>query len=245
MARARLRPMFTRSFAPGDGLMRGPIRVIVVGLVTTLIAGSAPAADTCYVSVFTAESVPFRSTHTHTFVVAVWVPESGPADVAHISWFPANMRQRGLTLLPEPGTNLGLADTFAVCRARGMRVSLWGPYRAEPELFDIINRQAAHLESGRVLYKPTDNVYPSDVAANCYHAIWRPVAPCRKYSGLFNCGDVTGGNTVRLFSPWLIDPCRTHDTVLEVFVPAGEPVVRRAFDDRPTRVDSIRSAVGR
>jgi hypothetical protein len=237
--------MVSRPFAPGDGLMRGPIRVIVVGLVSVLIAGSAPAADAYFVSIFTAEPVPFRSTHTHTFVVAVRVPASGPADVTHISWFPANLRQRGLTLCPEPGTNLGITDTFAICRAREMRISLWGPYRAEPELFDIIRRQAAYLESGRVLYKPTDNVYPSDVAANCYHAIWRPVAPCRKYSGLFNCGDVSGGTTVRLFRPWLIDPCQTHDAILEVFGPAGESVVRRAFDDRPRRVDSIRSAVGR
>jgi hypothetical protein len=105
--------------------------------------------------------------------------------------------------------------------------------------------QRAKLESGRVLYKPTDNVYPTDVAANCYHAIWKPVAPCRKYSGAFNCGDASGAMTVRLFTPWIIDPCVTHDALLDVVVPPGERVLRRAFDDRPGRIDAIRSARGK
>ncbi len=224
----------------------------IIGLIAALVAvaSASPAkADDHYVAIFTAESVPFRSTRTHTFVVAARIPGpvNGvpcPVEFAHISWCPASLKQRGGTLRPECGVNLPVADTFAYCRMKGMRVSCWGPYRIEPELFDIIKCQAAKLESGRVLYKPTDNFYHSDVAANCYHAIWRPIAPHKKYTGPFNCGDVSGGITVRLFTPWLIEPCTTHDWLLDAIVPKGECVVRRGFDDRPTRRDAIRSARG-
>jgi hypothetical protein len=212
----------------------------------------APAlADDHFAAVFAAETVPFRSTHTHTFVVVVRVPTAAvnglpaPVEMHHISWFPASLQLRGLTAHPERGVNLGPAETFVRCRLNGMRVSAWGPYRIAPELFELMKAQRAYLESGRVLYKPTDNVYHPDVAANCYHAIWRPIAPCRKHSGPFNCGDASGAMTVRLFSPWLICPWETHDWVLGLIVPPGEMVMRRAFDDRPRRLDAIRSARGR
>lgn len=222
---------------------------LTLGLVVALPASPAKADD-YYVAIFSAESVPFRSNQTHTFVVAARVPGAVdgvpcPVEFTHISWVPASLKIRGVTLRPECGANLPVADTFAFCRMNCMRVSCWGPYRIEPELFDIIKCQAAKLESGRVLYKPTDNFYHSDIAANCYHAIWRPIAPCKKYSGAFNCGDASGGTTVRLFTPWLCDPCSTHDWLLDAIVPKGEVVLRRSFDDRPTRRDAIRSARGR
>lgn len=195
---------------------------------------------------FAAETVPFRSIHTHTFVVVHRVPADGTAvEQHHISWFPESRRMRGLTLRPEAGVNLSLTDTFRHCREQKMRVSAWGPYRADAKLFEMMKCQRAKLEGGTVKYKPTDNFYPSDVAANCYHAIWQPVAPCRKNSGAFNCGDASGAMTVQLFRHWLRDPCQTHDAILELSVPKGETVVRRAFDDRPDRGDAIRSAVGR
>jgi hypothetical protein len=213
-----------------------------------LLAAPLPAhaADDYFVTVFAAETVPFQSKNTHMFVIIHRVPADGkPVEQHHISWFPEGRRVRGLTLRPEPGVNLPLADTFGHCRDQKMRVSAWGPYRTDPKLFEMMKCQRAKLESGTVMYKPTDNFYPSDVAANCYHAIWQPVAPCRKNSGAFNCGDASGAMTVQLFRPWLLDPCRTHDAVLELSVPKGETVVRRSFDDRPGRIDAIRSAVGR
>lgn len=208
----------------------------------------APAAraDEYVVTVFAAEAVPFEPKKTHTFVAAHRIPGGGGAVETHwISWFPECRRVRGLTLAPERGTNLSLEETFRHCRDQQMRVSVWGPYRADKELFERIKAQRAKLESGKVLYKPTDNFYPSDVACNCYHAIWQPVAPLRKCSGPFNCGDASGGTTVHLFRSWLCDPADTRDEFLDLSVPKGEPVTRRAFDARPTRADAVRSAIGR
>lgn len=203
-------------------------------------------ADDYFVTVFAAETVPFQSKHTHTFIAVHRVPAAGGVvETYSISWVPANLNVRGLTLRPEMGANLPLADTFAFCKKHCMRVSAWGPYQIQPELFELMKCQAAKLERGKVKYKPTDNLYPSNVAANCYHAIWQPIAPCRKASGPFNCGDASGAMTVQLFRKWLIDPCKTHDTILDLSVPKGETVVRRTFDDRPGRADAIRSALSK
>lgn len=220
---------------------------VSVGLVIAIVlsAPAAHAADDYFATVFAAEAVPFEPQKTHTFVVVHRIPAGGIVESHHISWFPQGRRIRGITLRPEPGTNLSLEDTFAHCRDQKMRVSVWGPYRIEPELFGLMKDQRAKLDGGTVRYKPTDNLYPSNVAANCYHAIWQPIAPCRKYSGPFNCGDASGAMTVQLFRKWLIDPCRTHDELLPLSVPKGETVLRRSFDDRPGRADAIRSAVRR
>jgi hypothetical protein len=218
---------------------------LILAIVCALTGSrTARAGVEYFVTVFAAETVPFRAKHTHTFVPVHRAPATGGAVETHsISWVPANMRPRGLTLRPEAGANLPLADTFAFCRQHCMRVSAWGPYKCDRELFELMKCQAAKLDGGTVKYKPTDNLYPSDVAANCYHAIWQPVAPCRKASGPFNCGDASGATTVQLFRKWLCDPCATHDDVLPLSVPKGETVVRRTFDDRPGRVDALRSAV--
>lgn len=214
---------------------------LVAGLV---LAPLSARADDYFVTVFTAESVPFESKKTHTFVAFQQV-SAGSVTQHSISWLPESRRIRGLTLRPEPGENVSLEETFKLCRERGMRVSAWGPYRTKSELYDLLVCQKQKLESGKAKYKPTDSLYPSDVACNCYHSIWQPVAPHRKYSGPFNCGDATGPVTVHLFSKWLIEPCRTHDEHLELSVPKGEPVTRRTVDERPTRADAIRSALGR
>ncbi|MCI0703760.1 MAG: hypothetical protein L0241_22100 [Planctomycetia bacterium] len=226
--------------------MRWPCRVIAGVLLT--LPFPAQAADSYFVTIFSAETVPFRSVYTHTFIVVTRIPEPvngvpQPVEQHHISWFPQNRMLRGLTLLPERGLNLPVSETFVDCRDNGMRVSMWGPYHIHPELFCLMKAQRAKLESGRVRYKPTDNLYHSDCAANCYHAIWKPIAPLRKYSGAFNCGDASGAMTVKLFSPWIIDPCTTYDAILDLIVPPGEKVFRRSFDDRPGRVDAIRSSL--
>jgi hypothetical protein len=220
-------------------------------LALAVSSGQAPArADDYHVTVFAAEAVPFRSTHTHTFIVVTRIPDAVPGVVpaleSHtISWYPADLDLRGVTVLPEQGRNLSVAETFAECCKNGMRVCAWGPFRIEAALFEVMKAQEEHLTSGKVKYKPTDNFYHSDCACNCYHAIWRPIAPCRKYSGVFNCGGASGSMTLRLFTPWLIRPEETHDWLLPLIVPAGVTYQHRDYRDRPNRLDAIRSSMGR
>lgn len=216
-------------------------------LFATTVAHGAARADDHYLAVFSAETFPYIPEKTHSFAAAVRVPTTGPVEVASISWLPASLDPRGLTLLPERGVNLGIPETVAWAKKLGMRVSVWGPYRIDKELFRLLKDHAATLDAGRVRYKPTDNLYCAFRVHNCYHALWMPVAPVRArgFAGPFSAGDTASGATVRLYSPWILDPCRTHDEVLGLIGVCGESLCRRAFDDRPTRRDAIRSMLGR
>jgi hypothetical protein len=220
-------------------------RILV--LLFLLLVPAGARADEFYLAVFGGETVPFQPEKTHSFVAAVRVPAAGAVEVVSISWLPASLVPRGLTFCPEEGVNLGVRDSIAYSRAHGMRVSVWGPYRIDEELFCRLKGHAARLDSGRVMYKPTDNLAPAYRVQNCYHALWAPVAPIRArgFSGPFSPGDTASATTVRIYSRWILDPCQTHDWVLGLLGVADEPLCRRSFDDRPTRRDAFRSFLKR
>jgi hypothetical protein len=212
----------------------------------SLVVASSARADDFYLTIFTAESIPFRPEKAHTFVAVTRIPASGGVAETHsISWLAATGVVRGVALRPEEGRNFTLAETFAIVHRNCLRVSVWGPYRICPELFCRIREQAARLDSGMVKYKGTDTLFPSRVAANCYHAIWTVSHPFRKYAGPFTCGDTTGGKTVHLFREWIVCPEETHDEILKVLGVDQEPLVRRPYDYWPTRFAAMRSALGR
>lgn len=199
------------------------------------------ADERYFVTIFAGQTVPFEPRKTHTFVVVHRVGPEGVLEQSHISWFPQSRTLRGLTLLPEPGINLTIEETFAHCRKYNMLVAVWGPYEIKPELYFYIDCRRKNLDSGSIKYKPTETFYPSSVAVNCYHAIWQPIAPCRKLSGAFNCGHASGATTVALFSQWIIHPKITYDRLLEIMIPPGQPLIRRSFEDRPSRRDALLS----
>ena len=92
---------------------------------------------------------------------------------------------RPLALLPEPGRNWGLGETIRDALDHEERVSLWGPYRIEPELYRLALERKAELDSGCVEFKSIDSGWPTDRASNCIHAV----------------ADVVGGSRVRIASP--------------------------------------------
>ena len=120
-----------------------------------------------------------------------------------------------------------------------------GPYQIQPELYYRLQTQAAVLDSGRILYKPTDTIFSSDRVVNCYHAIWAPIDSTWKWAGAFTAGDAAGGKTVELFSPWIVNPQATHPQALSATGATAYPIVPRAFEDRPTRRGAIRSFLRR
>ncbi|MFO0796598.1 MAG: hypothetical protein U0804_03920 [Gemmataceae bacterium] len=219
------------------------MRRMLVALIVAVVPTVSAHADDYYVAVFSAEAVPYKPELTHSFAAAVRVSAGGAAEVVGISWLPASLNPRGLTLAPEAGVNLGIPDTVAWAQRLGMRVSVWGPFRIDAELFCRLKAQAERLGTGRVRYKPTDTAFPAALVQNCYHALWMPVAPLRArgVSGAFSAGDAASGVTVGLYAPWVVEPCRTHDAVLGLLGVAECGLTRRAFDDRPTRRDAVRS----
>lgn len=219
-------------------------------IVWLLVLALPAKADEYYLTLFTAQSVPYRPTNTHAFVSVVRVP-TGPngkpatPELDAICWGPANKKVRGITLMPEAGVNMALTETLDWCRDSGWRVSAWGPYRIECELHQKLKAQAEHLSSGKVRYKPTDNFVPRCVAVNCYHALTQPVSRRHWYSGVFTAGDAGGTTVLQAYRPWLVDPRTTHDHILGVIGADKYELVRRPFDYQPGRVDAIRSAVSR
>src|SRR5687768_3579571 len=98
---------------------------IVATVAAVTLAPRTSRADEYYVTVFTAESVPYRPTNTHAFASLVRVPAGGAAVVDSICWGPANKNVRGITLKPEEGSNLTVPECLDWSRDAGWRVSAW------------------------------------------------------------------------------------------------------------------------
>jgi hypothetical protein len=198
-------------------------------------AGAGRGEEFYYVLVFGSQQGPGCVRYSHTFATFVRATGRGPCaqsyrlDAFTISWLPQTLELCPLTLAPEAGANLGLADTMRWVQATGQTVSLWGPYRIERELFDRALAQARLLESGQVCYKVFDAGYPTDAVSNCVHAVtsvaagYRPRLLCPGY------GAVAGRVAALRFRPWVIDCSRTHDWVAERLGLGAWPLVRRQW----------------
>ena len=155
-----------------------PLRVS--GLLTVFcLAPACPAAaagESYYVLVFGSQKEPNEAKYAHTFGTFVKVVDPGPCSTMQmeshtISWLPATMNVRVRTLLPEEGHNFELHPTMRKELENGARVSLWGPYRIDRELYCKALDQIARLESGSVKYKAVDSGYPNSLVSNCIHAV--------------------------------------------------------------------------
>jgi hypothetical protein len=128
---------------------------------------------------FSAQRVPNDPDYSHswaTFVRVTWhgrgqCPRNPTIEAHTISWLPANLVVRTLTVSPERGRNFDLDATIRFYIDLHSRISMWGPYRVEPDLYFRALKQIALLESGDVKYKTTDTLRFSDRVANCCHAV--------------------------------------------------------------------------
>src|SRR5262249_30845823 len=132
-----------------------------LALLALSLPGVAQAGEAHFLLVFASQRVPNQPNYSHTF--ATFVRASWPGDspcpccpvleARTISWLPQSLVIRTLALCPECGRNLELHETLRYALGSGERVSLWGPYLIDAELYRGALRQAALLDSGRVLYK--------------------------------------------------------------------------------------------
>jgi hypothetical protein len=161
-------------------------------------AGKVVAPEHFYLLVFASQSTPKLPRYTHTWATVVRVRDCGPhrppeIEYDTISWLPASHRIHTWDLWVEEGVNLDLRRTLEVIRAQQQRVSLWGPYEIEPDLYRHFLAQKAFLESGRVGYQALDDLGEAGMIGNgmnCIHA----VADCDERFGcpLWCCGEATG-----------------------------------------------------
>jgi hypothetical protein len=198
----------------------------------------ARAGEAHYLLVFASQRVPNNPNYSHTFatfVRASW-PGDGPCprcptlEARTISWLPRSLVVRTLALLPECGRNLGLHETLRYVLHNEERVSLWGPYRIEADLYRRALRQAALLESGWVLYKANDMGWYSDEVSNCVHAVSSLADGYQLRIGGLGWGETASYGVLEKLGPWVQDRGRVYHWVGCALGLNYHPIVYRGWD---------------
>jgi hypothetical protein len=215
----------------------------------TALTVPASGSEFYYVAVFGSQRPDVNNpNHTHCFATFIRATGDGPCAEGFqvqawtISWLSESLRVQVLRLLPECGTNFDLHPTLRLALADGQRVSMWGPYQIQKELFDRAVCQVAHLRSGAERYKTLDIFRNSERVSNCIHALsgvisYRP----RLHVGVPTYGESASYFITLKYRPWMIEPCRTHDWLIGRLGLAGYPLVRRGLDRNPTEGPVLRT----
>lgn len=204
-----------------------------------LPAGGANAGEAYYMLMFGSQRVPANPDYSHTyatFVRATWDGDgpcpNNPTIEAHtISWLPRTLVVKTRKLRPECGVNLGLKETMEYALDNGERVSLWGPYRVEPELFYLALKQKALLESGQVRYKADDIGYRSDRVSNCIHAVSTTVEGARLRVFIPGWGETASYAVLQRFMPYVVDNKEIHAWVGSALGLDAYPIIYRDLTD--------------
>jgi hypothetical protein len=184
---------------------------------------------------FASQRVPNNPNYAHTFATFVRVCWEGdgpcPANATYeahtISWLPANLVIRTQALCAEPGHNFGLHESIAFVRDGGERVSLWGPYLIEPELFERALRRKARLESGTIRYKANDGFRKDNRVTNCIHAVAAIAEGPRLVVLSPGYGESSSYAVLRELTPWIIDPNTPHYQVSSALGLDQYPIIYR------------------
>ena len=148
----------------------------VLGLWFAMTADAARGDEFYYVMIFGSQSSPKLLQYTHTWATFIRAEGEGP-DASNyalyhhtISWLPESLDVRTWTLLPEPGVNLDLYGTLDAVYHDRERVTMWGPFRILPQVYERSLRVKEILDSGRAEYRAIStprNLLISD----CIHAV--------------------------------------------------------------------------
>jgi len=215
----------------------GSLAAAVALLLVLVWAPAARAEEFYYMLVFGSQRLPPQAKYSHSFATFVRATGQGPCaesyalDSITISWLPRTLDVRIFAVLPECGQNVGLHPTLRWALDTGQRVSLWGPYRVDRDLYDRAVRQAGFLQGGTVQYKAVDAGWPSAVASNCIHAV-SDVAQGRTLRvPTVNFGETASYDITLRLTPWVLDGGRKHPWVSARLGIDGYPMVRRELEN--------------
>ena len=218
-----------------------PRRMSIVGVTAVIlslaVAGSARAEDFYYLMVFGSQQIPPRARYSHSFATFVKATGQGPCADAYcleahtISWLPRTLEIRLRAVLPECGTNADLHSTLRWAYATDQRVSMWGPYQIDGELYNRALGQINLLESGRVQYKAIDTGFPTDIASNCIHAIGSVAEGYRMRVISPSFGETASYYLTRRLAPWIVDCDTRHDWVSARLGLDAYPILRRDLEN--------------
>jgi hypothetical protein len=210
--------------------MRSMFPPVLTAFLVATLTGPLPAQEVCYVLVFGSQRPENRPKYSHTFATFVKARRcngSCPLEAFTISWLPRRAAVQPLALTPEPGGNFDLFTTLRLVQEQGERVSMWGPYQIQPDLYQRALQQKTRLESGAVRYKAVDTGWPARRVSNCIHAVsdLDSSPPLRIASP--GWGDPASYYVTLHLLPWVVDPCRVHDWVYEALGLNGCCIRRR------------------
>ena len=166
------------------------------------LLGQPPANERYYMIVFAAQDEGNVVRKSHTF--ATFVKAEGDRFESHtLSWMPRMLTPRIFWRKPEPGVNLGLAESLQLAKSVGAGVTMWGPYRVNKELFDMAVAQEARLNSGAILYVVLDDEFRG-TASNCIHAVSNLDTTQRGLETGLMFGNDASEVVVKHFKPYII-----------------------------------------
>lgn len=136
-----------------------------------------PAPPRCYVLVFGGQAKALRPRTAHTWATFVRASQrsSGSSGLEEftISWLPASLKVRPISIRAEKGSNLTLKQTIDLMVTGNDKISLWGPYEISNDYFTAAAQQKQLLESERVQYRVLFTPEGRTDINNCVHALVR------------------------------------------------------------------------
>lgn len=168
---------------------------------------------------------------SHTFATWIEVKDKQIANHFTISWC-APIRVK-LFAPAENGKNRPLDETIRRCLGRGLRVSMWGPYKVTAAFYANARRQFELLEaaqvSGEIKYKPLDGTSrfrDCKRAVNCMHAVSDTSGVTLKTGTL--CGERASAAVVSHFKclGLIVDRSEAYDWIWEAIRPVDCCITR-------------------
>jgi hypothetical protein len=210
---------------------------LIVFLLTALADDQQASQDSYYLIVFSSQTADDEVRFSHTFATFVQKSGVGAAppgqglEVHTLSWMPASQNISILRLRPERGVLYDLESSLTWAYSVSARVSMWGPYQIEKELYDRAIEQEARLSGGGVLYKTLDAPFRSEeVAVNCIHA----VSDLDTNHGLLHVGTARGDaasyRVAEHLKRWIINPERKHVWLSEQLGLDRYPIMQRDWE---------------
>jgi hypothetical protein len=212
-------------------------------------AGGAHGHEAYFLLMFGSQRTPNDPDFAHTFATFVHATWQGPSpvspwlEVCTISWLPRNLQIRTVALLPEIGGNFDLHTTLRYVLDSDERVSLWGPYQIDRNLFLQAQAQVRLLESGQVRYKAVDSGFSSDRVSNCIHAVSSISEGHRLHVLSPSWGETASFFVLEEMAPWVLDRNPKHQWVGSALGIDRYPVIYRCWEN--PRSGAIRGTLRR
>lgn len=216
----------------GTGGLSVTARVVLLALGWTL---PVRGAEYHYLLVLGSQRVPNIPNYSHSFATFVRLRGEGPdpsryqLETVTISWMPENLKVRAQAVLPEKGQNLTLQESLESAHLQGERVSLWGPYPVQADLYARAAAQEAHLASGRVRYKALDAGYDNAEVSNCIHAVSSITGGPRLRIVRCGWGETASYYILGELEPWILER-RRQDWLISLLGLDCYPIIYRDWE---------------